>query len=97
MGPNTSAYHSCSAKLNDELFVFGGDGSSNEKQVILLNRKAILSNNSFQISKIVDCSLKRIGELPNAFYNGACGTFLFDGDERVMFCFPVSGKNKCFR
>ena len=26
MGPNTSADHSCSANLNGEMFVFGGDG-----------------------------------------------------------------------
>ena len=52
---------------------------------------------SFQISKIVGCELKRIGDLPNPFYLGTCGTFVFDGDERVMFCFPDSGKNTCFR
>ena len=57
----------------------------------------IKSKKSFKISKIVDCTLERIGELPNAFYFGACGTFLFDGDERVMFCFPESDRNKCFR
>ena len=34
MGPDTSAYKSCSAKLNGELFVFGGEGSSKNKQVI---------------------------------------------------------------
>ena len=51
-----------------------------------------------KISKIIDCSLERIGELPNEFENGACGTHKFgSGDERVMFCFPVSGKKKCFR
>ena len=33
MGPNTSAYCSCSATLNGELFVFGGTGSSQNKQV----------------------------------------------------------------
>ena len=96
MGPNTSAYYSCAVKLNGELFVFGGK-ESNEKQVIFQNRKRSLKKNSFKISKIADCSLKRIGELPNAFYSGTCGTFLFDGDERVMFCFPKSGTNKCFR
>ena len=36
MGPNTSAYLSCAARLNGELFVFGGSGSSNEKQVTFL-------------------------------------------------------------
>ena len=36
MGPDTSAYGSCSAKLNGELFVFGGNDSSQAKQVIFL-------------------------------------------------------------
>ena len=27
MGPDTSAYGSCSATLNDEFYVFGGSGS----------------------------------------------------------------------
>ena len=97
MGPNTCAQYSCAARLNDELFVFGGNGADNEKQVIFENYKIIKSNKSFQISKIVDCQLKRIGELPNAFNAGTCGTFSFDGDERVMFCFPASGTKKCFR
>ena len=34
MGPNTSAYRGCSAKLNGEMFVFGGDGSKYNKQVM---------------------------------------------------------------
>ena len=39
MGPDTSARSSCSATLNGEMFVFGGNGSSQNKQVIFLNRK----------------------------------------------------------
>ena len=27
MGPDTSAYHSCSATINDEFYVFGGAGT----------------------------------------------------------------------
>ena len=42
----------------------------------------------------MECELKRVGILPNEFQQGACGTFLFDGDERVMFCFAKSGKKK---
>ena len=30
MGPNTSAYYSCSAKLNGEMFVFGGYGANTQ-------------------------------------------------------------------
>ena len=36
MGPNTSAYYSCSAKLNGEMYVFGGDDGYN-KQVTQTN------------------------------------------------------------
>ena len=35
MGPNTSAFNSCAARLNGELFVLGGF-DSNEKQVTFL-------------------------------------------------------------
>ena len=35
MGPNTDAYYSCSAKLNGEMFVFGGN--SQQSQVFLLS------------------------------------------------------------
>ena len=100
MGPATGVSGSCSAMLNGELFIFGGDGedgSSNFKQVMFSNQKLIKSYRLFQISKVVDCELKRIGELPNEFATGACGTFLFDDAERVMMCFPASDTKKCFR
>ena len=88
MGPDTSASLSCSTSLNGELFVFGG-------------HKGSTSNQSIQISKIVNCELKRIGDLGLAnkpgFEYGACGTFLFDGVERVMLCFPLNDKKKCIR
>ena len=42
MGPNTSAYYSCSAKLNGAMFVFGGSGSSQNTQV-----KSIHTKNKF--------------------------------------------------
>ena len=42
--------------------------------------------------------MERFGDLPNEFDDGTCATFQFpSGDERVMFCFPTSGKKKCFR
>ena len=41
MGPDTSAYGSCSATLKGELFVFGGQGSSNNKQVVFINKITI--------------------------------------------------------
>ena len=46
MGPDTSAYYSCSATLNGELFVFGGSGRSQNKQVNFLYQQPIKSNSS---------------------------------------------------
>ena len=87
--PETSAYKSCSAMLNGELFVFGGSYITKfNKQVISMIRRKIKSNNENQVSKIMDCELKRIGDLPYAFEMGACGTFLFEDrvftEERVI-------------
>ena len=31
IGPNTSAYYSCSAKLDGEMYVFGGDDGYNKQ------------------------------------------------------------------
>ena len=69
--------------------------------VATLNRYRILKTSiitvSIKLSKVIGCGLERIGELPNEFHRGACGTFKFSSEERVMFCFPLTGKNKCFR
>ena len=96
MGSNTIAYLSCAAQLNGEMFVFGGSESDEIKQVRLLQVTMIILI-EIKISKITDCALQRIAELPNEFYGGACGTFEFATEERVMFCFPESGKKTCFR
>ena len=106
MGPNTYASRACSAKLNGEMFVFGGIRDTYGKQVMCSNLQYQLYMSQIsdfvifhiKISKIIDCGLKRIGELPHEFEFGACGTFEFSsGDERVMFCFPWTRENKCFR
>ena len=50
-----------------------------------------------QISKIIDCSLKRVGDLPYELLFPACGTFKFP-EERAMMCFASPGNGKsCFR
>ena len=36
MGPNTSAYESCSATLNGQHFVFGGTEESSQKKQVFL-------------------------------------------------------------
>ena len=49
-----------------------------------------------QVSKIVGCELKRIGDLNYEFYRGACGTYNFP-QERVVLCFSESFRSKCER
>ena len=49
-----------------------------------------------QISKIMDCSLKRVGDLPYELIYPACGTFRFP-EERSMMCFPARRANSCVR
>ena len=50
----------------------------------------------FKVSKVVDCGLKRIGDLNYDFYLGACETFRFP-EERILLCFSDAHKSKCER
>ena len=106
MGPNTYASRACSAKLNGEMFVFGGIRDTHHKQVMCSNLQYQLYMSQIsdfvifhiKISKIIDCGLERIGDLPNEFVLGACGTFEFSpGEERVMLCFSSRDKHNCVR
>ena len=47
-----------------------------------------------QVSKIIDCSLNRVGDLPYELYYPACGTFKFP-EERSMICFPFNHAKSC--
>ena len=49
-----------------------------------------------QVSKVVDCSLKRVGDLPYELVFPACGTFQFP-EERSMICFAASHGKSCVR
>ena len=95
MDEDTEVYYSCSAQLNGELFVFGGANGEKKKQVHLLNYHTCKPI-KFQISKIIGCGLKRIGDLAYEFFAGACGTFLFP-QQRIFLCFGSFNKNKCQR
>lgn len=87
---NTAVKYSCAAILNDEMYVFSGPTLRKSQEVDTYK----------QISKVEDCKLKRVGELPferNTFVEGGyCGTFLFPEDEyRVMLCFYDGEGKKC--
>ena len=74
----TEVYQSCSATINGEFYIFGGETQSR------------------QISKIRDCSLKRVGDLPYELQYPACGTFRFP-EERSMICFASGYAKSCVR
>ena len=93
MDDDTQVYHSCSATLNGETYVFGGN---NEKNQVFIPQFVLKIFYALQISKIIGCGLKRIGDLNYDFYLGACGTYLFP-EERVMLCFGDSYKTRCER
>jgi len=102
MDEDTEVYTSCSAQLNGEVFVFGGSNTNynKKKQVnqLFFNYGTFLQYNLFQlqVSKVVGCGLKRIGDLNYDFSVGACGTYLFP-QERILLCFGTSYKSKCER
>ena len=94
---DTEVYLSCSATLNGEVFVFGGTSTSNNKRKqVNLNQRLISSLMAIQVSKMVGCELKRIGDLNYEFRKGACGTYNFP-EERVMLCFSDKYRSKCER
>ena len=97
MDEDTEVYYSCSAQLNGELFVFGGNNGDKRKQVLIeLSHLYYTCYHQLQVSKVIGCGLKRIGDLNYDFQYGACGTFSFP-QERIMLCFGYSSVRKCER
>ena len=45
----------------------------------------------FKISKVQDCKLKKVDDLPFDFYRGGCNTFDFG----IMLCFSESATKEC--
>ena len=87
MRDDTDVYHSCSAPLNGEYYVFGGEVKAPYPEYDFTR----------QISKVNDCRLKRVGDLPFEFVYGACGTFDVSSEQRVMLCFDMGEQRKCRR
>merc|ERR1712126_239579 len=48
-----------------------------------------------QMSKIKGCELMRIGELSADFVSGACGTYQWPFEERVLLCFAAMRSQTC--
>jgi len=79
----TGSYYSCSATINGQMMIFGG------------NLGYSYSN---QISLVENCRLTRIGSLPIRFSGGACNTFQrSDGRSETLLCFARNGESNCHR
>ena len=44
---------------------------------------------------VSECTVKRLGDLPFDFTNGACGTFMIDGLPTILLCFDTNEERKC--
>ena len=81
-GDETEVHYSCSATLNGEMFVFGGYNGDKRRQ----------------ISKVENCSLKRIGTLPMDFADGTCNTYQTEnGEWQILLCFGEYDESGCHR
>ena len=47
--------------------------------------------NPFQMSKVQNCKLRRVGKLPFDFGYGGCNTFSFG----IMLCFSSNAAREC--
>ena len=65
------------------MYLFGGQSSSQFPK---------------QISVLESCDLRRIGDLPTKFFEGACNTFdSGPGDEHILLCFGFDEDKDCYR
>ena len=88
----TEVYASCAATLNDEFWVIGG--YNRRRQVILKNLSVIETCNFrilFQLSKIQDCKLTKVGRLDFDYVYGGCNTFSFG----ILLCFSDNSPRTC--
>ena len=85
-----------------EDFTFGtGTGSGYSCSAVINGLMMIFGGSDSavkQISIVESCWLRRLGELPMEFFEGACNTFetIYDTQE-VFLCFAYEGENTCHR
>ena len=88
---NTEVVDSCAASLHGEMWVLGG---YNQKRQVRIGEGTswILGYLEFQLSKITDCRLTNVGELPFEYDRGGCNTFSFG----IMLCFSKYATQECY-
>ena len=97
---NTQVEASCTASLNGDMYVFGGKNQRKQVGKIfihldILGLKGFYysgANHCFQISKIQNCKLTRIGDLDFNFSYGVCNTFSFG----ILLCFDYFNDQDCY-
>ena len=75
MGDNTEVRYSCGLTWRNQNYVFGGSNQVTETQ----------------ISQIIDCQLKKIGQLAFYHYYGACANV---ADNGIYLCFNNDSKDR---
>ena len=98
--PKTEVRASCAASFDGEMFVLGGWNLP--RQVILNNLPTIFAikflliisgiKKLFEMSKVQNCKLASVGQLPFDFLGGACKAFSFG----IMLCFAINAKQECY-
>ena len=98
--PKTEVRASCAASFDGEMFVLGGWNLP--RQVILNNLPTIFAikflliisgiKKLFEMSKVQNCKLASVGQLPFDFLAGACKAFSFG----IMLCFAINAKQECY-
>ena len=81
----TEFFQSCSVELGGEFWILGGVNHRNQVRVhtiIEFQNKFIV----IEISKIINCDVTRVGDMPFEFWGGACDVFTF-GQPKILVCF----------
>ena len=86
----TEFYRSCTVEFKGEFWILGGATHKNQVRV----NKIIEFSNKFiviEISKIINCEVTRVGDMPSKFYGGACDVFTF-GQPKILVCFSFGSQ-----
>ena len=77
IGQNTHVTGACATTLNNERYIFGGNGDGRYED------GGAGAHVERRLIKIEGCSLNRIGSIPFDLKMGTCRIFNFDGEEMV--------------
>ena len=80
---NTEVYGSCATSLEGEMWVLGGEQQQRQVYITKVSQKKIIYAKILKMSKVLDCKLTSVGELPFNYSYGGCNSFDFG----ILLCF----------